>query len=91
MAEETSLRQKCLFASLIASAIDSVISNSSARIVAVASKSMLRLYRRMGIQAKVLGNPATVCGDERWPVEIDLHQSAFGIATRLQQQSFPTG
>ena len=84
MGDDSRLPRNFLFAGLIASAIDQLLNTSPSRVVAVANRSMLRLYRRMGIEASVLGPPAASCGDTRLPVAINLRHSADAIARKLR-------
>lgn len=74
--KDTRLPRQRLFAALLGFALMQMTDASCFRAVASANRSVLRLYRRLGIAAEILGPSVDVGGEERFPVSFDVLSSA---------------
>lgn len=67
--------RRFLFAALIGQVLIETLGACYDRILAVADEGMLRLYRRLGIDSKIVGRPQVTFGKQRYPVSINVYTS----------------
>ena len=80
-------RRHQVFAGLMGQCLHEVLDREYFHIVACASRQLLRIYRRMGLEVTILNGAAEVWGEQRYPVKIDLVTSAKGMLEKFPLQS----
>jgi N-acyl-L-homoserine lactone synthetase len=90
-AADARLPRNYLFSALLGYALHQMLEASYFCVAAAANRSMLRLYRRLGIEVAILGPALEVWGEKRFPVSIDVLSFAREVKRSMDRDASLSG